>query len=1214
MTDINIAAQGDLTIGEFVGRDKITNNIQNIQNVIEQRALTAAESLDADRAVELKALAEGVRVYVQRLQARASEKSAIESEGSPYKGLLAYRLADAELFFGRTSAMASILKRLLRGSFTVLHSESGAGKSSILQAGLSPRLIAAGHLPVYIRPYNVEPSLAIKRTFLADPSVAPLLATGPLRDFLQQVTQVLGPQTTLYIFLDQFEEFFTQLEEPARPEFVNELAECLDDTSLNVRWLVGMRTEFFGNLAAFRPRIPNPFENDYRLNRLTRAEAVEVITEPAARRGVQYEPGLVDKILDDLAASKEAGSGADAVSPPEIQLVCSALYEALKPGDRTITNSLYTEQDSAAGILRGHLDRVLSRDLPAEQRPLAQALLEALITSDNRRVVRPFFELVSELAPRGVTEAQLKAVLEQLVDSHLLHVEEKKAENANQAYELAPGVDRQQVTFLAYELAHDYLLGRITVDPTVQARKAAQELLAQEVQAYQRHGTLLSDDKLAILLPRKTELALSPDAQTLLRKSEQALRRRRGMAVGGIGLVLVLVAAAAFSLYEVFQAQSQLGLAVATQQAAVTAQQAAVAAQNIAATQVYNAAQELNIQQALSNAAAESARDARLQQATSQAAQVTAQAAAEAAATREAAANAVFRDLFESEGLLPVVENPWDMIFDGELLWVVSRRTGEVEALDPVTGFARDRIRVGAAPRAVEFDGERIWVSNYGDGTVSRINRQTYTVTQTYTVGANPVGMAFDGERLWVALAGEDAVRSIDVQTGELGEPIKLTDPAGKTVGPWKLAFDGQRLWVANFTASTVQAIDPATGTVFRPLAVGQGFDDPIDIVFDGTHLWVANFTANTVQIINPVTYQAGPPIGVGVNPYALEWDGEHLWVVNRAQDTVVVVDANSLEVSAPFKVGDTPTGLAHDNTYLWVTNSADGTVQAIDPQVGNVRAVIQVGQQPNAMVYADRLLWVANTDDDTVQAINPTTGEIKYTVPVGDQPMALAYGVGRVWVANYGDDTLQAISVSDGQVTKPVLVGDGPSALAFTTTDLWIANANDNTIRPYDFALGGLEAAIPVGESPQALVFDGRYLWIANTNADAVQWLDLDTLRPSEPIAGLVHPTALASDGRRLWVANTWGGSVQSIELSTFTLNEAIFVGAGPSSVVFDGARLWVTNQWASTVQSLDLDTLALTAPVPVEVGPRALVFDGQRVWFTNAQNGTIQAIEVRK
>ena len=45
---------------------------------------------------------------------------------------------------------------------------------------------------------------------------------------------------------------------------------------------------------------------------------------------------------------------------------------------------------------------------------------------------------------------------------------------------------------VAYELAHDYLAERIELDPESQARKAAQELLNQEVRAYQQYGTLLN--------------------------------------------------------------------------------------------------------------------------------------------------------------------------------------------------------------------------------------------------------------------------------------------------------------------------------------------------------------------------------------------------------------------------------------------------------------------------------------------------------------------------------------------------------------------------------------------------------------------------------------------------------------------------------------------------------------------------------------------------
>ena len=261
---IDLTSQGDLTIGgDVVGRDKIINNIQ----IIAQRALTAAEEADQDRALETKYLAQGVTAFMQQLQAIASQTDA---SGSPYKGLLEYRLSDAEHFFGRAQAIKEVLNRLQTGPLIVLHADSGAGKTSLLQAGIASRLIGAGHLPVYLRPYDQDPTLVVKRAFLTVPGQTPMLTTAPLRDFLSQVCNVLGPSSTLFICLDQFEEFFMHHGAEARAEFVKDLAECLDDNALRVRWVLAMRTEFFGSLANFRPRIRNPFENDFRLNRLTR--------------------------------------------------------------------------------------------------------------------------------------------------------------------------------------------------------------------------------------------------------------------------------------------------------------------------------------------------------------------------------------------------------------------------------------------------------------------------------------------------------------------------------------------------------------------------------------------------------------------------------------------------------------------------------------------------------------------------------------------------------------------------------------------------------------------------------------------------------------------------------------------------------------------------------------------------------------------------------
>ncbi len=98
---VSLGAQRDVTVGgDVVGHDKIVQNIQNIY----QRALTAAEEARQARSIETEYLAQGVSAFAQRLQARASESTGA-GKGSPYKGLLEYRLSDAEIFFGRDNAI-----------------------------------------------------------------------------------------------------------------------------------------------------------------------------------------------------------------------------------------------------------------------------------------------------------------------------------------------------------------------------------------------------------------------------------------------------------------------------------------------------------------------------------------------------------------------------------------------------------------------------------------------------------------------------------------------------------------------------------------------------------------------------------------------------------------------------------------------------------------------------------------------------------------------------------------------------------------------------------------------------------------------------------------------------------------------------------------------------------------------------------------------------
>jgi WD40 repeat protein len=487
--------------------------IKNI-NTIYQRALTAAEEAAQARKLENELLAQGIATLMQSLAAQAGE--GIHSD-SPYKGLLPYGLNDAEIFYGRSKAKRDLLACIKRSSLTVLHAESGAGKSSLLQAGIAVELISNDHLAVYLRPYHADPVEFIKRMFLPELNQASALASGSLRDFLRQVCSVLGSTSRLYLLLDQFEEFF-QLKKNERHPFLQSLADCLNDPSLNVRWILTLRKEALSDLAELELYGITQFKNTYRLNRLSREEAQEAIVEPARQHRIKFESDLIEHILDTLVINGE-------VRPTHLQLICSALTDNLLE-DKTLTLAYYTEHESGTeGILRDYLKRQLE-DMPPREQALAWKVLRALITADHQRAVKTNDEIVHEIKTSSVSKKQIETMLSRLVERRLLFTQ------------------TQSTIEKTFELAHDYLIKEIELDPQEQARKAAQELLDQETRTFQRHRTLLSPERLAVIEPYQNELRFSEEAKELLTKSRFAIlaaKHRRSRILMALSTIAVVV-------------------------------------------------------------------------------------------------------------------------------------------------------------------------------------------------------------------------------------------------------------------------------------------------------------------------------------------------------------------------------------------------------------------------------------------------------------------------------------------------------------------------------------------------------------------------------------------------------------------------------------------------------------------------------------------------
>ncbi len=419
----------------------------------------------------------------------------------PYKHLDYYEAKDEAVFFGRRPEIQKLSSLIHAHRLTLLYGASGTGKTSLLLAGAVPRLERAEppYEPVYVRAFE-DPALAIRRAVRRRLPGAGLPQDSSLVDYLDAATQAL--ERTLVIILDQFEEFFIRLSPEFRAAFIAELGALVDAHDLPVKVVLSLREDWLASVEEIEKRIPEVFRIKMRLLPLTRDQACQAVTAPAERLGVSYEPALVDRLLDDLM-----GGGGAAVMPPQLQLVCDALYDGLGPGERRISLAAYEGLGGARGVLRQYLEDELAR-LGGDDRALARAALEELVTSQGTKAVKGGDELAVAL---GVDAAEVEPVLDKLVRARLLRP-----------------VERAEGAARAYELAHEYLIAEIALSPEAAARKEAEELLRQGVDNWERFETLLSAETFELIDAQRDRLRLDAKAQELMLRC--ALRH--GVSVG----------------------------------------------------------------------------------------------------------------------------------------------------------------------------------------------------------------------------------------------------------------------------------------------------------------------------------------------------------------------------------------------------------------------------------------------------------------------------------------------------------------------------------------------------------------------------------------------------------------------------------------------------------------------------------------------------------
>jgi formylglycine-generating enzyme required for sulfatase activity len=403
----------------------------------------------------------------------------------PYKFLNYFDTNDADIFFGRESEIDEIFSRVISRRLLVVYGKSGVGKTSLINAGLIPRL-PANYLPVVVRCFD-DP-IEIIRVTVSQISEDCTPAGYRLQDLLAALHQHTGK--TPVIILDQFEEFFVRLDEEVRARFVHEMGPCYREKRFDLQFVIVIREDFFAHLSEFKREIPEIFHNEYRLLPLNKVQARAAITQPVALLGIIYDSELVEQLLNDLYRN--------GIDPPQLQIVCDRLYDAwLRKGGTTIDRELYKSLGGTESILREYFDLVLARFLGSE-RQLAQRILKALITTYDTKVVSSAIEIGHSL---GESTKEVTEVLLELSRARVVRT-----------------VEGEVATF---ELAHECLIPKIRELLSLEEieLKRAEELLRREKETFHQFGRLAPFESLQVIHQQRERLKIGPASIRFLVRS-----------------------------------------------------------------------------------------------------------------------------------------------------------------------------------------------------------------------------------------------------------------------------------------------------------------------------------------------------------------------------------------------------------------------------------------------------------------------------------------------------------------------------------------------------------------------------------------------------------------------------------------------------------------------------------------------------------------------
>jgi hypothetical protein len=310
--------------------------------------------------------------------------------GSPFPGLRHFTADDAPIFFGRHSESTALLDRLQRQRVVAVVGASGSGKSSLVAAGVLPRLheipggqdwqclrLTPGGLgdnPFVALAARLEPGL--ERHGLTGWAIADKLrANGDLATLTELFLAGRPAAAELLLFIDQFEELFTLTHPEYHRRFIAMLAKAVQSPRL--RAVLTLRADFYHRCVDYPDLAALLRTASFPLAAPELPALLEMIHGPAAVAGLTFEDDLPGRILRDTGSE----SGALAL----MAFALAELYEACQPHQR-LTHTAYDGFGGVQGAIARRAETAYGELEPAVQQALGEVFKDLVEVDPERGI------------------------------------------------------------------------------------------------------------------------------------------------------------------------------------------------------------------------------------------------------------------------------------------------------------------------------------------------------------------------------------------------------------------------------------------------------------------------------------------------------------------------------------------------------------------------------------------------------------------------------------------------------------------------------------------------------------------------------------------------------------------------------------------------------------------------------------------------------------